>query len=350
MLGEAIWYLTSPRLRAFMSGYPPPPAPGPNPFDPQGASNPFAPQPAQPQFGGLPGYGYQPNYQPPYQPSPPTSLLAVFSMIASAVAPLMFCLCFPTLLLSAAGVIGGHIALYRIQRSRGKLAGSWAAVIALCLGYPVALASIWLLPSFVQGIAEARKADVADDNEGGDRSPLSIAESNILSASDGTAHGNSPEAIALAEEFGTLMKKLREALFTEGKSKISITRGEFVTHCELRDGQCCFLVHVPDYRHFNDDAKESLEELAWMAAQRSVQGKLQPGDRLAVGLKGVLLYGSVQVGTVAAAPQDGQEREPSPPTRSKEKDLLRPFFTPLESPFIELESPPDLPQPNDKHE
>jgi hypothetical protein len=60
------------------------------------------------------------------------------------------------------------------------------------------------------------------------------------------------------------------------------------------------VVHVPEYRKFTGDAKKTLAKLAWMVAQNVARDELEPGDHLAVGLRGVISYGAVMVGDVTA--------------------------------------------------
>lgn len=267
-------------------------------------------------------------------------MLAVASMIASVTSPVLFCLCLPTIVLSLTGVIGGHISLYRIARSKGQMVGTWAGVMALCFGYPVLLISCVMMPGYVSSVYEGvRKGANADEASQATESVFDRAESNILTSVDGAAHGNSPEAIVLATEYSSTIKELRELLFTKRERGFSLSQGKFVTHCELHEGKCCFLVHVPDYRKFDDDAKKSLETIAWLAAQKTVAGKLKEGDQLAVGLKRVILYGSVQIGEVVAADKgdDGVK------IKTKEKELLHPFFEEPEPLMLE---PAPLPSDN----
>lgn len=155
-------------------------------------------------------------------------------------------------------------------------------------------------------------------------SALSRAEGKIITDSDGVAHGNSPAAVALAKQYSDALLKLRNENFTPAKNGgISLSGGQFIVYCELRPGRCAFVVHVPNYRKFAGDAKESLAELAWESAQKTVAGSLQNGDELAVGLKGTILYGAVMVGTAG---------DPTGPDEQiEDEDLLLPFFEPEES-------------------
>jgi len=88
-----------------------------------------------------------------------------------------------------------------------------------------------------------------------------------------------------------LMKRMRDVMFTRSGDRFApLTEHEFVTHCELNDDRCVFIVHVPEYRSFEDDAKEKLATVAWTVAQGTVEEKLQPGDRLAVDCEGPALW------------------------------------------------------------
>lgn len=288
-------------------------APNPNPFAPN--PNPFATQPIPP-LGSL----------PPYYPNPSRiSKLAVVSLVAAIVSPAGACLCIPALLLSLSAVVGGHVAIVRINRSQRTLTGLGAAIAALVLGYPMLLLCLALAPSFVTGLIEGMN-EATENSAASD--PLAEAERKILTAGDGAAHGNSPEAIELAQQYSTALKALREAAFTKrDKPGLSLSRGEFVVYCQLSPGKCAFLVHVPDYRNFDADAKDTLADLAWITAQHTVADTLQPGDSLGVGLKGVVLYGSVQVGEVVAT--DAIDEKAGIHYVGEDEDKLKFIFEPV---------------------
>jgi hypothetical protein len=129
-----------------------------------------------------------------------------------------------------------------------------------------------------------------------------------------------------------------------------LSGGNFITYCELHDGRCAFITHVPDYRKFEDDAKDSLAEIAWEAAQATVADTLHEGDELGVGLKGVLLYGSVMVGHVTAI---GDEKRGLEEETESEESLLEKFFVEdaaPKDPPIKLDEPAksDEPAKNDE--
>ncbi len=278
------------------------------------------------EFPPTPGNANPFNAQPagapvPIQPSSP-SVLGIISMISGVVSPFLCCLCYFSIFSSLAAVITGHLSLAEINRSAGRVTGKAFAIIGLAFGYPMLLLSLGFI-GFAAYNAMTGGFDVDDEeiasslSSSSGKQALRDAESKILGDSLGSTHGNTAEAEALAAEFSEQMKTLREAMFTDDDRKIQITGGEFLTFCELHDDQALFLVHVPAYRDFGDDAKDQLAALAWSTAQNVVEDTLFEGDRLAVGMKGTILYGAVMVGTVGAD---------EPNTTDKEKDRLIDFF------------------------
>lgn len=99
------------------------------------------------------------------------------------------------------------------------------------------------------------------------------------------------------------MKRMRDVMFEGGKkSDVSLSDHQFLTYCELHDSQCVFIFHVPEMRRFSTEAKVSLGTLAWLTAQNALreEAATQPGLRLAVGLRGIVLYDWVLLGSVPA--------------------------------------------------
>jgi len=300
------------------------PQPGKKPpFVPPPPAQPFGEQPFGPPPS--PGFGAGGAYPPPgaagpyaYTPNTSrTSLLALASLI-TGLGSWLLCCCAPLMIVpSLMAVATGHLGLREIHRGGGQVSGTPLAILGLVSGYMGLLFCILFLAiGFLHDPKPAEmNSTVTAENV------LSSAERKIVSDSGGTAHGNSPEAKALAEKYSASMLALREAFFTPNKpGGISLSGGQFIVWCELRDGQCAFVVHVPSYPKFDGDAKDSLAKLAWLAAQESVAGTLQEGDDLAVGLKGTLLYGAVMVGSVGD--------KAGPDEQSKDKELLYPFFEP----------------------
>lgn len=150
--------------------------------------------------------------------------------------------------------------------------------------------------------------------------------------------GNNPEAKALAVRFAGIMKVMEKIAFTSGRKDdtASLTKGHFLTHCEMREGKITFLVHVPELKNYAPDARKGLLDLAWTSANVVTEGVRSGRDvTLAVGLRGILLYGASAVG-----------RPPADPVLALDgghTDRLRPFFTGPEWPSVPQSSPTPAP-------
>lgn len=145
------------------------------------------------------------------------------------------------------------------------------------------------------------------------------------------------EAKALAVRFAGIMKVMEKIAFTGGRKDdtASLTKGHFLTHCEMREGKITFLVHVPELKNYAPDARKGLLDLAWTSANVVTEGVRSGRDvTLAVGLRGILLYGASAVGRPPRRPGAGSGRRPH--------DRLRPFFGP-EWPSVPQSSPTPAP-------
>lgn len=114
--------------------------------------------------------------------------------------------------------------------------------------------------------------------------------------------GNTPKATQAAVSFSTMLKEYRALAISETKSKKSKSnKDHFVTWCEVQGNRCLFIVHVPDLRRFEDDAKTAIGEGAWYAAQISSKLLGLPADaELAVAVRGDVLYDRLITGRYVA--------------------------------------------------
>lgn len=295
-----------------------------------------------------------------------TSSLAITSLICGLLSPLFLLACNLSLFTSLAAIVTGHLARREISRSGGRVDGNGQALAGLIAGYLLLAVStavlLVFLVAFRQGWDQARerggngqdraRQGSAETAAGTSSERLRDAEFSTLTAGpEGPATGNRPPARQLAADYSRSLKALRDALFTADRDRIfRLTDGQFVVHCELHEERCAFIVHVPAYRDFSAEAKEALAIGAWQIAQQTVAAALEPGDALAVGLRGTALYGAVMTGRVAAdeAQRGVFERG--------ERDALLAFF-PSPSPCAEEpiaddglteESPPELPSEADE--
>jgi hypothetical protein len=137
------------------------------------------------------------------------------------------------------------------------------------------------------------------------------------------ASGNSGDAVRLAENMAAGMAVARKLLFTESKEKSLLDRHDtFKVYCDLRRGQCVFLVHVPELRRFDEAAQEALGNLAWESAQEVLGASAVTNQamRLAVGLRGTIMYERVILGRYSPG---SAEASPAPPQVERGFDCQR---------------------------
>lgn len=118
------------------------------------------------------------------------------------------------------------------------------------------------------------------------------AENYVGSWSGADGKGNTAKATEAAETFTNVLKAYRSMAVSESKSKKTTgSKDHFITWCEVQGNRCLFIVHVPDLRRFQDDAKTAIAEGAWLAAQVSSKKlDLPVNAELAVALRGDILY------------------------------------------------------------
>jgi hypothetical protein len=210
---------------------------------------------------------------------------------------------------------------YEMQLSRHALffmsAKTWAWIFVA-----IALVGSVLLPQApMPKVPSVARSNAPDGN--------SFDEANlaITTARNGVAQGNTKNALQLANDFSRTLKLLREAGVEKSKKKhaISLTEGDFITYCHLTGETCAFLVHVPELRNFSRDAKEFIAEAAWHSATAAVLEMPDPPERLAVGIRGVMLYDAILIGKVVSPAEDAEEGIERR-LGGTDKKALHPFF------------------------
>lgn len=169
------------------------------------------------------------------------------------------------------------------------------------IAVPVILIALIMLPV---GVGLATGGSSSKPN-----SPFDAANEQISVHHDRVAFGNSDKAIAVAGRISRSLKTMREVAFQGGKKNgLSISGHEFLSYCELRDGQCIVMVHVPELRRYTADAKDSLGKLAWFMTQAALRSEQAgtPGMKVLVGLRGIALYDRVMKGDYVS---DAEKKE-----------------------------------------
>ncbi len=148
-----------------------------------------------------------------------------------------------------------------------------------------------IFPATNEGGSSQSSYDAPGKNE------FDAANRMIISDQQGVANGNKPDALNIAKQFSNQMAMMRSILFTGGDEKaFSLTDGNFITYCAVNGDRCVILVHVPQLRKFTADAKESMNELAWICAWQAVAESGLEIKQLAVGVKGAIQYSAVYTG------------------------------------------------------
>ena len=249
-----------------------------------------------------------------------SSIAAATSMTFGIMSPLVLCSCLPSIVTSICAIVLGHIALVKIKRSDGELVGRKRAIAGLALGYPFLIISLCLSPMYFSRIDNFRNAVERSKNQQANGSAsvgaFANAERKIAFSGKVAASGNNRAAVGMAGEFSQFMGTLRDTLIEREDGDNH--QGKFLTFCQSRDGSVCFLVFVPEYRRYEDEAKDTIASAAWLAATNTVKANGYDEDcEIAVGLKGNFTYGSVMIGRA------GRE---DPDSKSKDKNRLERFF------------------------
>jgi hypothetical protein len=271
------------------------------PSSPTGAPPPLpgAPPPAFPQArhgASTTTVSYQAN-----GPAKTSMILGIIGLLSS----FLFC---PSIFLCITGLILGIVGMNRWKNGKGLTGGKSQAIAG------IACSSLGLVAMLALGIIVSK----SDKSKPESKSPRQVAAHSISRSSSAIAHGNTPQAIELAEKYATVMSEMHQAAFVSSKGKAPKS-AKYVVHCELRDGSCAFLACVPEYRKFDGDAKTSLEELAWSSACAVAKSEpsLKPESELCVALKGMLMFGSVMTGPMNGA---------TPATNTKDEEDMDRFF------------------------
>lgn len=289
--------------------------------------------------------GFQGRGNPsPQEPTryPQTPGMAYASLALSIASVVTVCTCVLPMITAFLAVVFGHLARGKIRRSEGALAGGGIALTGLILGYGMLVVSTAQLAFLiVAAVLEPSRSD-SDRDMAMDEGAKHLARAERLIGGDGKeiAFGNNEEARLLARAYASRIKQARDDLFTQRKRPAS--KDQFVTYCALNRDTCAFVVFVPDYNNFKRDAKDDLAEIAWLTAQGIASSKLQPGDGLAVALKGRFVFGSIRVGEVTLP---GGERNA---WAESEKEDLHEFFV-SDEPVHEMDDP-DAPPPMEEED
>ncbi len=276
-----------------------------------------------------PGSSLHGALEPTKQAQPHTSSsLSIISLVLGILSPFFIVTCLLSIFTSLAAIVTGHVALYNIKTQAGRLHGRGMAWAGLILGY-LSLALSFAVIVFLLTWKTDDNGMFAASKQEGSTANVRLRDAELMvTAQSGleVGMGNTDEARQIAIEFAELMKNLNDELFESGRKRVlQLSRGEFLTYCELHPGSCALIVHVPSYRDYDEDAKAALADIAWTAAITKVSGSLHPNDDLAVALRGTFLYGDIMLGSFPTDRLQASARV------AGDSDDLLPFFSVTES-------------------
>jgi len=265
-------------------------------------------------------------------PGGSASGLAIASVVLGALAMVSCGLGIPLALL---GLVFGVIVIVRARRS-GAPAGGTALV-----GVGLSTAAL-IIGGFVTYVALTGSRTTPSTLSPADRA-FRDADAEIMAYRGRASHGSSAAARQMAERMSRAMRAM-VLLATSGKAPrdgLSLSQGHCLTYVETREGQACFLVHVPSLRRYSDEAKRAMAQLAWrVAADIAADAYGRKDIRVAVGLRGVLLYGAVASGAAT-------EKQPAYIKVGADAlpDHLRDFFAGPPATSLAATSTPGTPGP-----
>lgn len=132
------------------------------------------------------------------------------------------------------------------------------------------------------------------------------ANKQIVSDEGGAYYGNSEAAKAMVKRFSENIGSMQKLMFSGGKEnrKISLTGEKFLTYCQLNENSALFLVHVPQFKRYKGEVRDTLLDLAWTVSGLVLEEyKKDQKIDVAIGLKGSVIYGGSAIGERGKTPK-----------------------------------------------
>lgn len=112
------------------------------------------------------------------------------------------------------------------------------------------------------------------------------------------AFGNTPQAEERAGKVRDILTELDRKLFTGHDKHKSMTFTDvFMVYCQHSVEGVAFLIHVPQFKRYQDEVRDTLLDAAWAAASVATEDLQRKAPlRIGVGLRGMVNYGAVMIG------------------------------------------------------
>jgi hypothetical protein len=156
-----------------------------------------------------------------------------------------------------------------------------------------------------------------------------------ISARRGVGQGNVDEARVLAKELSTRLKIARSELITRTKERdpnLPLTNEEFVVFCQLNEGACAFIVHVPELRRYTSEAKELIAIAAYVSAAEVLNtAKMGQVQKLAVVTRGNMFFDQGWIGSYQLGIEEPLDSAEKLTVTATDVPALVPLFAPSET-------------------
>lgn len=265
----------------------------------------------------------QPKYGPPKKVAV-AAKSAIASLILGIISLVGFFLGL-SIFAALGAIITGHVGLSKIKRSAGALTGTGMARMGLITGYFGFVLSLLVIGLFVHLIVNrphrprVARANLEDqlaqwEGETAKIDPKVTASADVLekvenlldNANQGSAHGNSTEAVALAEQFNSLMRKLPSRMPTPSSLSDAFKNTSYTTHCQVHSDRVSLMIRVHEFDDTSELAKTSLKQLAWATACFSLGKSLPRSNHLVVTLRDSSGNLSSQYGSLGSFQQQSE--------------------------------------------
>lgn len=215
--------------------------------------------------------------------------------IISVVTAVILC---PAIITTPLALLFGIIGLLNSKSQFGIVSGRGKSIAGLsCAAIAIAIIAVRIITT-----------DTTTTNPA-PLSKLDSISSRLSQSASSTAYGNTNKAKEIAAMMEERLRLYDGMMF--GNKNTGKGTAKYVVHCEQHEKTCAFLIFVPNYRKFDNNAETSISEFAWQSATELLESNnTAPDTALCVALKGMVLFGSVMTGTVAdESPQKTSKSE-----------------------------------------
>lgn len=264
------------------------------------------------------------------------SALAILSLLCGLMSVPMMCLCFTSVPFSLAAIVMGHMSRGIVRDTNGTYRGIEMATFGTILGYSTLLITgITLL--FYLNSESTLKQSSAPRPAQASTVLLQQAEAQLLSQSEEVAFGVSTSessAQSLAQHYIDALHVLDSTHFSESATDEELPPRAYRAFVQLNSDSVAFLLFVPEYARFTDEARQTLIDSCWLIAQRSVDGIVPNDSKLAVALYSDSNCQQIMIGKTAR----GESSSTGLSSPDASRKALSPFFRLAEKPTKETPS------------